>query len=81
MHLRCGLLAGLLAALTASTPAHAQFKPFGKTSGETTESHTGLWFGTFMTSNTPKLPIETLTRATKESVDGGSALRVIEFST
>ena len=74
--IRCAVCTALLLGLSGGA-AHAQFVDFLKSSGETLESHTGLWFGTWMTSNTPKLPIETLTRATKEAVTGGVALKVI----
>ncbi|MCA9671048.1 MAG: SGNH/GDSL hydrolase family protein, partial [Myxococcales bacterium] len=69
-------LAFCAAVAAAPAPAHAQFTPFSR-DGASTESHTGLWFGTWMTGNTPKLPIETITRATKEAVTGGVALKVI----
>ncbi|MFC1582291.1 PKD domain-containing protein [Planctomycetota bacterium] len=61
--------------LFAGSYVHAVFTPFDK-SGQTTETHTGLWFGAWMTTPDPVYPIETLVTATKEAVTGGVAMKV-----
>ncbi len=69
-------LLGAMALAGVCTTASAAFAPFEK-AGQTTESHTGLWFGAWMTTPDPLLPIETVVHATKEAVTGGVALKVI----
>lgn len=66
-----------LAAAVLCTHAQGAFTPFTKAAVETTESHTGLWSGAWMTVPDPLLPIETLVQATKEAVTGGVAMKVI----